>query len=93
MIEVGAGRQSQAEGRGRFMMRVMSAAPVVMDGSAEKATVPHSAARPWCAHRPPTELCTDSQTTSHENLTTNTPRATDTPTKGQETLGEEPATV
>lgn len=37
----GQGRQSQAEGRGRFTMRVMSAAPVVMDGSAEKATVPH----------------------------------------------------
>lgn len=37
----GGGGQSQAEGRGRFMMRVMSAAPVVTDGSAEKATVPH----------------------------------------------------
>ena len=49
MIEVGAGRQSQAEGRGRFMMRVMSAAPVVMDGSAEKAAVPHLAAHPRCA--------------------------------------------
>lgn len=43
-----------------------------------------SCTSPVC--RPPTELRTDSQTTSHEDITTNTPRATDTPTKGHKHL-------
>lgn len=36
-----AGKRSRAEGAGRFMVRVMSTAPAVMDGSAEKAAIPY----------------------------------------------------
>lgn len=34
------GKKSRAEGTGRFMVRVISTTPAVMDSSAEKAAIP-----------------------------------------------------
>lgn len=95
------GRQSQAEGTGRFRMGVMSAGLAVMDGSAEKAAVPpllpppHSVrtGHPRCPEirRPHAELSTDSQMFSDKDIATDTPRVTkNTLTKGHKHLERSP---
>lgn len=83
-------KKSQAEGMGRFTMRVVSTAPVGTGGAAEKAAVPHPPPplpRVGTGHPPRPPTCRATPRLS--GITTNT-QSNKTPTKGHKHLERRP---